>query len=213
MAPDVLEQAFEPFFTTKGLGAGTGLGLSMVYGFVQQSGGHVRIRSQLGSGTTVELYLPRYVSKGKERMTGSTVGAMIDESRLRGRESILLVEDDPDIRDFVARTLLGLGYTVREADNGKAALELLDTDIPVELLLSDMTMPGGVSGRDLVVEARRRRPTLKVLCMSGYSDQVLASLMPLDYSLLEKPFLKHDLARAVRLTLDRPAGAAGSMPG
>lgn len=213
MTPDVLEQAFEPFFTTKGLGAGTGLGLSMVYGFVQQSGGHVRIRSQLGGGTSVELYLPRYVAKGKERMSGSAVSASVDESRLRGREAILLVEDDPDIRDFVARTLLGLGYTVREAADGKSALESLETDAPVELLLSDMTMPGGISGRDLVIEARRRRPALKILCMSGYSDQVVASLMPLDYSLLEKPFLKHDLARAVRSTLDRPAGPAASAPG
>ena len=213
MTPDVLEQAFEPFFTTKGLGAGTGLGLSMVYGFVQQSGGHVRIRSQLGGGTSVELYLPRYVAKGKERMSGSAVSASVDESRLRGREAILLVEDDPDIRDFVARTLLGLGYTVREAADGKSALESLETDAPVELLLSDMTMPGGISGRDLVIEARRRCPALKILCMSGYSDQVVASLMPLDYSLLEKPFLKHDLARAVRSTLDRPAGPAASAPG
>ncbi len=213
MTPEVLEQAFEPFFTTKGLGAGTGLGLSMVYGFVQQSGGHVRIRSQLGGGTSVELYLPRHVAKGKERMSGSTVSANFDESRLRGREAILLVEDDPDIRDFVARTLLGLGYTVREAVDGKSALESLETDAPVELLLSDMTMPGGISGRDLVIEARRRCPALKILCMSGYSDQVVASLVPLDYSLLEKPFLKHDLARAVRSTLDRPAGSAASAPG
>ncbi len=213
MTPEVLEQAFEPFFTTKGLGAGTGLGLSMVYGFVQQSGGHVRIRSQLGGGTSVELYLPRYVAKGKERMSGSAVSASFDERRLRGREAILLVEDDPDIRDFVARTLLGLGYTVREAVDGKSALESLETDAPVELLLSDMTMPGGISGRDLVIEARRRRPALKILCMSGYSDQVVASLMPLDYMLLEKPFLKHDLARAVRSTLDRPAGPAASAPG
>jgi PAS domain S-box-containing protein len=213
MAPEVLEQAFEPFFTTKEFGAGTGLGLSMVYGFVQQSGGHVRIRSQLGVGTSVELYLPRYVAKGQERMVGSTVSANIDESRLRGREAVLLVEDDPDIRDFVARTLLGLGYIVREAADGKSALELLETDAPVELLLSDMTMPGGISGRDLVIEARRRRPTLKILCMSGYSDQVVAGLMPLEYSLLEKPFLKHDLARAVRSTLDRHAGSAESVPG
>ncbi len=213
MAPEVLEQAFEPFFTTKEFGAGTGLGLSMVYGFVQQSGGHVRIRSQSGVGTSVELYLPRYVAKGQERMVGSTVSANIDESRLRGREAILLVEDDPDIRDFVARTLLGLGYIVREAADGKSALELLETDAPVELLLSDMTMPGGISGRDLVIEVRRRRPTLKILCMSGYSDQVVAGLMPLEYSLLEKPFLKHDLARAVRSTLDRHAGSAESVPG
>ena len=213
MTPEVLEQAFEPFFTTKEFGAGTGLGLSMVYGFVQQSGGHVRIRSQSGVGTSVELYLPRYVAKGQERMVGSTVSANIDESRLRGREAILLVEDDPDIRDFVARTLLGLGYIVREAADGKSALELLETDAPVELLLSDMTMPGGISGRDLVIEVRRRRPTLKILCMSGYSDQVVAGLMPLEYSLLEKPFLKHDLARAVRSTLDRHAGSAESVPG
>lgn len=213
MAPEVLEQAFEPFFTTKEFGAGTGLGLSMVYGFVQQSGGHVRIRSQSSVGTSVELYLPRYVAKGQERMVGSTVSANIDESRLRGREAVLLVEDDPDIRDFVARTLLGLGYIVREAADGKSALELLETDAPVELLLSDMTMPGGISGRDLVIEARRRRPTLKILCMSGYSDQVVAGLMPLEYSLLEKPFLKHDLARAVRSTLDRHAGSAESVPG
>jgi len=212
MTPDVLEQAFEPFFTTKGLGAGTGLGLSMVYGFVQQSGGHVRIRSQSGGGTSVELYLPRYVAKGKERITGSAVSAGFDESRWRGREAVLLVEDDPDIRDFVARSLLGLGYTVREAADGKSALELLETDAPVDLLLSDMTMPGGVSGRDLVIEVRRRRPALKILCMSGYSDQVVASLMPLDYSLLEKPFLKHDLARAVRSTLDRPSESADSAP-
>ena len=213
MAPDVLEQAFEPFFTTKKLGAGTGLGLSMVYGFVQQSGGHVRIRSQLGSGTSVKLYLPRYFPKGKARMSGSTVSAHFDESHLRGRETILLVEDDPDIRDFVARTLLGLGYTVHEAADGKSALAVLESDTPIGLLLSDMTMPGGMSGRDLVIAARRQRPALKILCMSGYSDQVVASLMPLDYSLLEKPFLKHDLARAVRSTLDRrPETTDDSIP-
>lgn len=201
MAPEVLEQAFEPFFTTKGVGAGTGLGLSMVYGFVQQSGGHVRIRSQVGSGTTVELYLPRYIPKAKAHAPVSAAIAR-GESPLRGRESILLVEDDPDIRDFVARALLGLGYTVREAPNGKLALDILDIDISLDLLLSDMTMPGGLSGFDLVVEARKRRPNLKILCMSGHADGIDASLKPLGCALLEKPFLKQDLARAVRSTLD-----------
>ncbi|MGB2971065.1 MAG: PAS-domain containing protein [Candidatus Competibacter sp.] len=212
MAPEVLEQAFEPFFTTKGVGAGTGLGLSMVYGFVQQSGGQVRIRSQLGGGTTVELYLPRYVSKGKRRMPGAPVGASVDESPLRGRESILLVEDDPDVRDFVARALLGLGYTVREAANGKIALEIVDTDASLDLLLSDMTMPGGISGLELVAAARQRRPTLKILCMSGYSDQMVAGLKSLECSLLEKPFLKQDLARAIRSTLDRPGEPTRPIP-
>ncbi len=208
MAPEVLEQAFEPFFTTKGVGSGTGLGLSMVYGFVQQSGGHVRIRSQLGSGTSVELYLPRYLSQKGEGPIHAAVGASVDESQLRGREAILLVEDDADVRDFVARALLGFGYTVRQAADGRAALEILGTDAPLDLLLSDMTMPGGVSGLELIVEAKQRRPSLKILCMSGYSEQLTAGLKLLEYSLLEKPFLRHDLARAVRSTLDRPAEAA-----
>lgn len=206
MAPEVLERAFEPFFTTKGFGSGTGLGLSMVYGFVHQSGGHIRIRSQLNTGTTVELYLPRSAAKDKEQLVGSTVGMQIDESHLRGRETILIVEDDPDIRDFVARTLTGLGYAVHETATSQQALDWLETTVKVDLLLADMTIPGGISGRDLIVIARQQRPTLKVLCMSGYSEQLLASLAPLDYSFLEKPFLKQDLARAVRLTLDRNKG-------
>ncbi|MBK8181445.1 MAG: PAS-domain containing protein [Candidatus Competibacteraceae bacterium] len=212
MESAVLERAFEPFFTTKGFGAGNGLGLSMVYGFVRQSGGHIRIHSQPSKGTTIELCLPRYISKGKERIVGSTVGSSIDESWMRGSESILLVEDDPDIRDFVGRTLLGLGYTVREASNGKAALDLLDSDAPVELLLSDLAMPGGISGRDFLIEARRRRPSLKILCMSGNADRTIPNLTALDYSLLEKPFLKPDLARAVRQVLDRSNGVAEAAP-
>lgn len=200
MTPEVMEQAFEPFFTTKELGAGTGLGLSMVYGFVKQSGGHVRIRSQVGAGTTVELYLPRHTLKGRE--TVSAAEPALDESRLRGRETVLLVEDDPDIRDFVARALTGLGYSVREAANGREALALLATDGPLDLLLSDMTMPGGIGGYDLMMAVRRQRPGLRVLLMSGFTD--MAGQLPADCALLEKPFQKLDLARAVRLTLDRP---------
>ena len=201
MTPEVVERAFEPFFTTKELGAGTGLGLSMVYGFVKQSGGHVRIRSQVGAGTTVELYLPRHTSRGRETLAAAQ--AALDESRLRGRERVLLVEDDPDIRDFVARTLTGFGYRVREAATGREALALLAPDAPVDLLLSDMTMPGGISGYDLVLEARRQQPELRVLLMSGFTD--MAGQLPADCALLEKPFQKLDLARAVRLTLDRAA--------
>jgi len=201
MTPEVVERAFEPFFTTKELGAGTGLGLSMVYGFVKQSGGHIRIRSQVNAGTTVELYLPRHTPRGREIM--ATTETALDEHRLRGREIVLVVEDDPDIRDFVARTLTGFGYSVREAANGREALALLAMAAPVDLLLSDMTMPGGIGGHDLVVEARRQRPGLRVLLMSGFTD--MAGQLPADCALLEKPFQKLDLARAVRLTLDRPA--------
>jgi CheY-like chemotaxis protein len=208
MGPEVLERAFDPFFTTKELGTGTGLGLSMVYGFVKQSGGHVRIRSQVGAGTTVELYLPRHTPKGRE--TVAAAEAAPDESRLRGRERVLLVEDDPDIRDFVARSLTGLGYDVREATNGREALALLAVNGPLDLLLSDMTMPGGIDGHDLVLEAHRQRPGLRVLLMSGFTN--MAGQLPADCALLEKPFHKLDLARAVRLTLDRPIVLSGGGP-
>ena len=208
MTPEVVERAFEPFFTTKKLGAGTGLGLSMVYGFVKQSGGHVRIHSQVGAGTTVELYLPRHVPRGRETVAAAETAP--DENRLRGRERVLLVEDDPDIRDFVARTLTGFGYGVREAANGREALARLALDASVDLLLSDMTMPGGISGYDLVLEARRQRPELRVLLMSGFTD--MAGQLPADCALLEKPFQKLDLARAVRLTLDRAASPSLADP-
>ena len=200
MAPEVLERAFEPFFTTKALGSGTGLGLSMAYGFVQQSGGHVRIRSQIDAGTTVELYLPRHIPKGRE--TVAAVEPAPDETRLRGTERVLLVEDDPDIRDFVARTLTGFGYAVREAAAGREALALLETGELPDLLLSDRTMPGGIDGHELVLAARRRQPRLRALLMSGFTEQTCP--LPADCALLEKPFLKRDLAQAVRRTLDRP---------
>ena len=204
MTPEVVEQAFEPFFTTKELGAGTGLGLSMVYGFVKQSGGYIRIRSQVGSGTTVELYLPRHALRGEG--TAATAEPALDESRLRGREKVLLVEDDPDIRDFVTRALTGFGYQIREAGNGRDALALLAADDPIDLLLSDMLMPGDIGGYELALAARRRHPALRVLLMSGFTDA--SQPIPADLALLEKPFQKLDLARAVRLTLDRPAADA-----
>ncbi|MFO1372475.1 MAG: PAS-domain containing protein [Candidatus Competibacteraceae bacterium] len=206
MSPEVVEQAFEPFFTTKEAGRGTGLGLSMVYGFIKQSGGHIRIRSQVGAGTTVELYLPRYVPKSREQRTHQVAEMILDESRLRGRETVLVVEDDPDIRDFVTRTLVSFGYTVREAVDGRAALTLLAAMGPVDLLLTDMTIPGGIGGRDLMLKARRCYPTLRVLCMTGYTDQAVMKQLAADAApLLEKPFQKLDLMRAVRLALEQPA--------
>jgi PAS domain S-box-containing protein len=204
MAPEVIERAFEPFFTTKELGAGTGLGLSMVYGFIKQSDGHIRIHSQIGQGTTVELYLPRHAPK--RPLPPAAVETGVDESRLRGRETVLLVEDDPDIRDFVSRTLTGFGYVVREATTGRDALILLATEFAPDLLLSDVIMPGGVSGYDLAIAAHRQRSELRILLMSGYSGQAPDSL-PFDCILLEKPFMRLDLAQAVRRALDQPVDA------
>jgi PAS domain S-box-containing protein len=170
MAPEVIERAFEPFFTTKELGAGTGLGLSMVYGFIKQSDGHIRIHSQIRQGTTVELYLPRHILKRTTLPApAAETGVGMDENRLRGREAILLVEDEPDIRDFVSRTLTGFGYTVREAATGRDALTTLATEPAPDLLLSDVIMSGGVSGYDLAIAAYRQCPGLRILLMSGYS--------------------------------------------
>ncbi len=207
MSADVLEQAFEPFFTTKDLGAGTGLGLSMVYGFIKQSGGHVRVHSRINEGTTVVLYLPRYVLRKKERTTGG-VGAVPQRAQqLHGQERVLLVDDDAEVRRFVVRVLLGFGYTVHEASNGSEALALLATGIAIDLLLSDMTMPGDINGYELVRETRRQYPAIRILCMSGYIDQGGVTRLPADCTLLGKPFLKDDLARAVRLTLDQSASS------
>nr|MDQ2695629.1 response regulator [Pseudomonadota bacterium] len=199
MAPEVMERAFEPFFTTKHFGAGSGLGLSMVYGFARQSGGHISIHSRPGRGTTVELYLPRI------RQSDAAEDAPRDEPCRRGDETVLLVEDDPDVRRFVRRTLEELGYTVREAADGQSALALLAGGGPVDLLLTDLVMPGGLSGYDLAREAATRQPGIRVLYMSGYPDQAAARRIAAggEPALLSKPFQKQDLARAVRAVLDR----------
>ena len=213
MAPEVIERAFEPFFTTKELGAGTGLGLSMVYGFIKQSDGHIRIHSQIRQGTTVELYLPRHILKRTTLPApAAETGVGMDENRLRGREAILLVEDEPDIRDFVSRTLTGFGYTVREAATGRDALTTLATEPAPDLLLSDVIMSGGVSGYDLAIAAYRQCPGLRILLMSGYSGQA-PDRLPFDCILLEKPFMKLDLAQAVRRALDRPVAPLSSADG
>jgi PAS domain S-box-containing protein len=199
MAPDVVAKAFDPFFTTKGLAHGTGLGLSMVYGFVKQSNGHVRIYSEIGHGTTVRMYLPA--------APGVSAAAPAAEPTdvPTGSETILLVEDSAPVRTTVAAQLNSLGYRTIEAESGEAALAILDKpEPPIDLVLTDFVMPGAVDGRTLVELAPTRRPRIKVLLTSGFAGDALRGRDGggAKYRLLAKPFRRDQLARSVRAALD-----------
>lgn len=187
MSPEVRQRAFEPFYTTKGTGVGTGLGLSMVYGFVKQSGGHVQLYSELGHGTTVRLYLPQQAS--------SLAGAAADSRDALTRQppsgkTVLIVEDDQRVRRISVRRLKDLGYCVIEAESGPAALLVFDRDETIDVLFTDIVMPGGMTGLDLAHEARRRRPGLKVLFTSGYAEPaaVRNSMSTANVAWLGKPY-------------------------
>ncbi len=202
MAREVLDHVLEPFFTTKPVGKGTGLGLSMVYGFARQSGGHLRITSEVGKGSTVKLLLPRQQGEARpvEPMPMLT-GVM---PRSASGETILLVEDDATIRRLVQRLLTMLGYRALVASDAQTALEVLSQHAPVDLLFTDVVLPNGRSGADLVVEAQRMQPGLRVLYMSGYTRNALQNNAAVEEnpSLLTKPFRKEDLARAVHRSLN-----------
>jgi CheY-like chemotaxis protein/anti-sigma regulatory factor (Ser/Thr protein kinase) len=202
MPPDVLSRAFEPFFTTKELGQGTGLGLSQVYGFVKQSGGHVKIYSEVGQGTTVNIYFPRYTPRAeddeKEQEEQERPGHGEDEV-------ILIVEDDDDLRAYLAEALRGLGYHVVTARHAQAALPVLQQNsIRIDLLLTDVVMPGA-NGRELGRRAQELRPNLRVLYMSGYSRNAVVNHGRLDQGveLLQKPITQTHLATRVRDLLDK----------
>lgn len=198
MSPEIAAKAFDPFFTTKEAGKGTGLGLSMVYGFVKQSGGDVRIYSEVGAGTTVRLYLPRAMSEAVGPAPAT------DEAPLEtGSETILVVEDDALVRHHATGLLAGLGYRVMTADSGEAALELLRGGEAVDLLFTDIVMPGGMNGRDLAGHARALRPDLPVLFTSGYARNAIVHHGRLDpgVHLLVKPYRRQELAAKVRQVL------------
>jgi nitrogen-specific signal transduction histidine kinase/CheY-like chemotaxis protein len=197
MDKDTMQKAFEPFFTTKEVGKGSGLGLSMVYGFIKQSFGHIRIYSEPGEGTTIRLYLPR--ADRDEEVTSATAASEPD----RGSERILLVEDDDMVREHVHALLLQLGYHVVPACNGKEALELLDQKGPFDLLFTDVVMPGGISGRQLADMVRTRYPDMPVLYTSGYTENAIVHHGRLDTGvvLLQKPFRRHELAEKLRQVL------------
>jgi CheY-like chemotaxis protein len=193
-----LEKVFEPFFTTKDVGKGSGLGLSMVYGFIQQSGGAIRIRSVEGYGTIIRLYLPRASSVAAPQVIASKTAAP------HGSETILVVEDDPLVRDFVVAALRSLEYAVLATPDGDTALQCLRAyEGPVHLLFSDIVMPGGMTGWELAKRAVILRPTIKVLFTSGYTEPAAGSVHSQSDlgSLLAKPYSKADLANAVRQAL------------
>jgi PAS domain S-box-containing protein len=203
MPPDVLTHAFEPFFTTKEPGQGTGLGLSQVYGFIKQSGGHLKIYSEVGHGTTVKIYLPRnaYRQEEDDELQESVIG------KGEAGETILVVEDDADLRAYLAEVLRGLGYHVLIAPNAQSALGTLERPtVRLDLLLTDVVMPG-MNGRDLGRRAKQIRPGLRVLHMTGYSRNAVIHQGKLDegVDLLQKPITQSHLAVRVREALDRPS--------
>jgi PAS domain S-box-containing protein len=201
MSKETLERVLEPFFTTKPVGKGSGLGLSMVHGFAKQSGGHLKIYSELGHGTTVNLHLPRAAADSMEhRETSHAVEVPV----AKGLEVVLVVEDDRDLRSLTLRVLKGLGYHTIEAEDGPAACRILENTGRIDLLLTDVVLPNGMQGPELARQARLRRPALKVIYMSGYPrDAVFRDgLLDNRMLLLTKPFPKLDLARMVRESLD-----------
>ena len=196
--PELLDRVFDPFFTTKEVGKGTGLGLSMVFGFVKQSGGHVKIYSEVGHGTSVKLYLPR--SSGTQDTAAETQAT----SQIQGgHEVVLVVEDDTLVRKYVMTQIASLGYATLEAANAAEALKIIDDDAEIDLLFTDVIMPGGMNGRQLADEAMRRRPRLKTLFTSGYTENAILHHGRLDPGvlLLAKPYRKPELARMLRVAL------------
>ena len=187
MAPQVIERAFDPFFTTKPIGQGTGLGLSMIYGFVQQSGGHVLLRSAQGHGTTVAIYLPRYLG---EEVSVESIKGVNHFPQAEAGLVVLLVEDEPAVRLVMADVLADNGYTVLEADTGDKALRQIRSAERIDLLLSDVGLPGGMNGRQLADAAREHRPSLKVLFVTGYDEQAAlgSGLMGEGMAIMTKPF-------------------------
>ncbi len=198
MTEEVRSRAVEPFFTTKTDGLGTGLGLSMVLGFVQQSGGHIEIESEPGRGTTIIILLPRV-----ETVNWSIASDAVTSSATVKDKTVLLVEDDPDVRIVTAAQLKQLGYRVHAVANGNEAINVIESPASIDILLTDIVLPGGVDGVGLVKEAMRARPGMGVLCMSGYSPTQAHRkwLQVQNIALLEKPFSNSRLAQAFQAVL------------
>jgi signal transduction histidine kinase len=194
----LLDKVFEPFYTTKDVGKGSGLGLSMVYGFVKQSNGHIRIYSEEGHGTTVKLYLPQAAGVADALPAEAGISEFV-----RGDESILIVEDDALVREYVVTQISRLGYDTLAANNAAEALAIINGPERIDLLFTDVIMPGGMNGRQLAIEAQTRRPGLKLLYTSGYTENAIVHHGRLDAGvlLLPKPYLSSDLARMIRTAL------------
>jgi CheY-like chemotaxis protein len=200
MTPETLAKAFDPFFTTKPEGRGTGLGLSMVYGFVKQSGGHIRIYSEPGSGTTIRIYLPRSLSDEED--------PSLEDNSLPiagGQESILVVEDDEGVRDITVSLLTELGYRVLKARDAESGLAIIESGVSVDVLFTDVVMPGALKSSDLATKAKERIPHLAVLFTSGYTENSIVHGGRLDpgVSLLSKPYTREALARKIRSVIEQ----------
>ena len=201
MTPEVMEKVFDPFFTTKPIGEGTGLGLSQVHGFLRQSRGHIKLYSEVGIGTTVKLYLPRDESVAAHVDAVSPSRAGFDNRKSK----VLVVEDDPGVRSFVVSAVRELGFDVAEADGAAVALEQLEQDLSISLLLTDVVMPGA-TGRELADELARIRPNLPVVYMTGYTRNAIVHNGALDRGtrLLTKPFTLAELDRELNAALRAP---------
>ena len=197
MLPEVIARAFDPFFTTKPLGQGTGLGLSMIYGFAKQSGGQVRIYSEEGAGTTMRIYLPRHRGEVDEEVIPPRLS---DAPRAQAGETVLIVDDEPTVRMLVTEVLDELGYAAIEAADGTSGLKVLQSDVRIDLLITDVGLPKGMNGRQMADAAREARPTLKVLFITGYAENAAVGdghLEPGMY-LLTKPFAMEMLASRIK---------------
>ncbi|WP_445344457.1 PAS domain-containing protein [Aliirhizobium terrae] len=206
MSPDLIEKVFEPFFSTKPEGKGTGLGLSMVYGFVKQTGGHVKIYSEVGQGTTIRMYLPR--STGQEDLEVVTMDGPVEG----GPETILVAEDDEGVRATVVEMLQELGYRVLKASDAAAALTILESGIPIDMLFTDVVMPGTLKSAELARKAKERLPNIAILFTSGYTENSIVHGGRLDpgVQLLSKPYTRDALARKIRHLLNNEKQAAVS---
>jgi PAS domain S-box-containing protein len=204
MSPEILARVTEPFFTTKDQGKGTGLGLSMVYGFMKQSGGSLRLYSEEGHGTTVRMLFPCEAAAVEPQ--GSQPSRPLADKR--GNETVLLVEDQIDVGDYAEAVLTDFGYSVLRADNADAALELLDGAGTIDLLFSDLIMPGGMNGVMLAREVKRRRPRMRVLLTTGYAESSIERVdaRGAEFELIQKPYKRSELATKVRRVIDGPTG-------
>jgi CheY-like chemotaxis protein len=197
MAPDVLSRALDPFYTTKPIGQGTGLGLSMVYGFAKQSGGQVRLYSEVGQGTTVKIYLPRHHGKPDQPEEEQSRRQL---PRAEGSETVLVVDDEPTIRMLIGDTLSELGYQAIEVGDAASGLKVLDSDAEIDLVITDVGLPGGMNGKQMADIARTKRPGLKVLFITGYAENAAVANGHLEpgMQVMSKPFAMDQLAARIR---------------
>jgi CheY-like chemotaxis protein len=205
MTPEVISKAFEPFYTTKPIGQGTGLGLSMIYGFARQSEGYAKIYSESGKGTTIKLYLPRYYGEGEHQEDVSP--GLSEEHRAEHGEVVLVVEDESAVRDLVVDVLEELGYRAVQATDGLTGLRMLQSDMRVDLLVTDVGLPG-LNGRQLADHAREHRPDLKVLFMTGYAGNaaIANGFLEPGMQMITKPFAVEALANRIRKIIEGASG-------